>query len=390
MFRPSVPVSRRRSEEAGTTVVLTAGQVEELGRELDAVRARFVADLGEKDRAHIYRIIKVQQAFEVAGRGLMYLGFRRPFWLAAIGALSVSKILDNMEVGHNVLHGQYDWMREPGVNSRDFDFDMACASDQWKHSHNYKHHTYTNIVGRDRDLGYGLFRMDEGQEWKPAHLAGPMTSFLLMVFFEWALAVYDLEPENIAKGNREWREVEPLIRGALRKAGRQVLKDYIVFPALTGPLFVKTLCGNAIANVVRNVWTYSIILCGHFPTGAQTFTDAETANETRGEWYVRQMLGSGNIEGGKLFHTMSGHLSHHIEHHLFPDIPAHRYPEMSGEIRAVCERHGVPYRTGGFFGRLGSTWARVFRLALPPKLVRPRQVPAVTIQRRLEPALDTM
>lgn len=134
-------------------ITISAADIEALGKDLDELRDRIVADLGDRDREYIYSIIKTQRGCEVAGRALMYLGFIPPVWLAAVGALSVSKILDNMEIGHNVMHGQYDWMREKGLNSREFEWDTVCPADQWRHSHNYMHHTYTNIVDMDRDVG---------------------------------------------------------------------------------------------------------------------------------------------------------------------------------------------------------------------------------------------
>lgn len=362
-------------------VILTPDQVEELGQALDALRARVEADLGERDRDYIYKIIKTQRGFEIAGRGLMYLGFLPPFWLAGVAALGVSKILDNMEIGHNVMHGQYDWMRERGINSREFDWDTVCPADQWKHSHNYMHHTYTNVHDMDRDIGYGILRIDEGQKWNPYYLGNPIYAFLLMVLFEWGVMVHDLEADNIIKGKRKWSDLKPLLKGQGKKAGKQVLKDYVVFPALTGPLFLHTLAGNAAANLVRNLWTFSIIFCGHFPAGVQTFTKEETEVETRGEWYVRQMLGSANIKGSKLFHIMSGNLSHQIEHHLFPDIPANRYPEMAPEVKALAEKYGLPYNTGRFSKQIGSVWAKIFLLALPDRFVKRTPTPGVIVVR---------
>ncbi|MFE7720916.1 fatty acid desaturase family protein [Nocardia rhizosphaerihabitans] len=362
-------------------VILTPEQVEELGQALDALRARVEADLGERDRDYIYKIIKTQRGFEIAGRGLMYLGFLPPFWLAGVAALGVSKILDNMEIGHNVMHGQYDWMRERGINSREFDWDTVCPADQWKHSHNYMHHTYTNVHDMDRDIGYGILRIDEGQKWNPYYLGNPIYAFLLMVLFEWGVMVHDLEADNIIKGKRKWSDLKPLLKGQGKKAGKQVLKDYVVFPALTGPLFLHTLAGNAAANLVRNLWTFSIIFCGHFPAGVQTFTKEETEVETRGEWYVRQMLGSANIKGSKLFHIMSGNLSHQIEHHLFPDIPANRYPEMAPEVKALAEKYGLPYNTGRFSKQIGSVWAKIFLLALPDRFVKRTPTPGVIVVR---------
>ncbi|MGV9412456.1 fatty acid desaturase family protein [Nocardia sp. NPDC003693] len=363
-------------------LVLSPEQVEDIGRELDEIRARVVADLGERDREYIYSIIKAQRGFEIAGRGLMYLGFLPPFWLAGVASLSVSKILDNMEIGHNVMHGQYDWMREPGLNSRVFEWDTVCPADQWRHSHNYMHHTYTNIHGMDRDIGYGILRIDEQQKWNPLYLGNPVYAFLLMLAFEWGVMGHDLEVENIVQGKRKWSDIKALVKGQMRKAGRQVLKDYVVFPALTGPLFLSTLAGNFTANIVRNLWTFSIIFCGHFPSGVQTFTQEQTEDETQGEWYVRQMLGSANIDGGRLFHIMSGNLSHQIEHHLFPDLPANRYPEIAPQVRALCEKHGLPYNTGSFSKQIGSVWAKIFKLALPPVLAGNSQPSGVIVMRR--------
>ena len=208
---------------------------------MDVIRQRLISELGEEDAAYIRGVVKKQRQFEVAGRALMYLP---PAWPLAVAALSVSKILDNMEIGHNVMHGQYDWMGDPGLNSRMYEWDNVCPSDQWKYSHNYIHHTFTNILGKDRDIGYGVLRMDEDQKWHPYYLGNPVYAFLLMVFFEWGVAMHDLEVENIVKGTRKISENKALHSGIMRKVKKQALKDYLLFPALTGPLFPLTLAGN--------------------------------------------------------------------------------------------------------------------------------------------------
>ncbi len=346
-------------------ITLTDEQLEAFGAEMDAIRQRLIGELGEEDATYIRGVVKTQRQFEVAGRALMYLGFLPPAWVAGVGALSISKILDNMEIGHNVMHGQYDWMGDPGLSSRMYEWDNVCPSDQWKYSHNYIHHTYTNILGKDRDIGYGVLRMDEDQKWSPYYLGNPVYAFLLMIFFEWGVAMHDLEFERIVAGERTWADTKHLHKGMIRKIRNQTLKDYVLFPALTGPLFVPTLVGNVTANLVRNVWAFGIIFCGHFPAGVATFTEEESENESRGHWYFRQLLGSANITGSKLFHLMTGNLSHQIEHHLFPDIPARRYPQIAAEVRAVCERYGVDYNTGPLTRQLGSVAKKICRLALP-------------------------
>ncbi|MGO4255322.1 fatty acid desaturase family protein [Marmoricola sp. RAF53] len=343
---------------------LTAEQLEEFGDELDAIRQRILADLGEEDAAYIRKIVKRQQQFEIAGRALFYLP---PAWPLAVAALSVSKILENMEIGHNVMHGQYDWMGDPKLNSRIYDWDTMAPGENWKYGHNYIHHTYTNILGKDRDIGYGILRMDEDQKWRPYYLGNPLYAVLLMLFFEEGVALHDLEVEKIKTGERSWAETKKVGRPIIRKVSKQVLKDYLLFPALTGPFFLSTLAGNAVANIVRNIWAFNIIFCGHFPAGVATFTEEECENETRGHWYYRQLLGSANITGGKLFHILSGNLSHQIEHHLYPDIPARRYPEAAVEVKALCEKYGIEYNTGRLSKQLFTVARKICRLALPTR-----------------------
>ena len=345
---------------------LSDEQLEQFGEELDALRQRVLADLGEEDATYIRNVVKRRQQFEVAGRVMFYLP---PLWPLAVASLSVSKILDNMEIGHNVMHGQYDWMGDPGLNSRMYDWDTACPGEQWKYSHNYIHHTYTNILGKDRDIGYGILRMDEDQKWRPQHLLNPVNAILLMLLFEWGVALHDLEVENLIAGKRKMSDNKPLYPGLIRKIRNQTIKDYVLFPALTGPLFPLTLAGNATANLVRNIWAFNIIFCGHFPAGVATFSEEECEDETRGHWYYRQLLGSANITGGKLFHLMTGNLSHQIEHHLFPDLPARRYPQVAEEVQEICERFGLPYNSHRFSRQFGTVVGKILRHTLPSRPV---------------------
>jgi fatty acid desaturase len=344
---------------------LTPEQVEEFGREMDELRQRIVADLGKEDVDYIHNIIKTQRALEVAGRGLLFAGFFPPAWIAGVGALSLSKILDNMEIGHNVMHGQYDWTRDPALSSQNFEWDTVAPAENWRHSHNYIHHTYTNILDKDRDIGYGVLRMDEAQRWRPYYLGNPVYATMLAIFFQWGVMLHDLEVDRLLSGERKWSEFKEVRRKIVRKASRQIGKDYVLFPLLSGPFAPLTLLGNAAANLTRNLWSFSIIFCGHFPADVESFTEEETENESRGQWYLRQILGSANISGSKLFHILSGNLSHQIEHHLFPDIPARRYPQIAGEVRAICEKYGLPYNTGPLSRQLASVARKIVKLALP-------------------------
>jgi fatty acid desaturase len=335
------------------------------GAELDAIRADVLADLGTRDVDYLTTMLRVQRSLEIAGRTLFYAGWFPPAWVGAVAALSASKILDNMEIGHNVMHGQYDWTGVPALASDAFDWDTMSPAAHWRHSHNHIHHTHTNVLGMDRDVGYALLRVSDEQRWHPQHLANPLLAALLAVGFEWGVMLHELEIERIIDGTRPWRETRQIRREMAAKAGRQVAKDYLLFPALTGPLAPLTFVGNATANVVRNIWAFTIIFCGHFPDGTRVYTPEEVDDESRGGWYLRQITGSANISGGKLFHVLSGNLSHQIEHHLFPDLPAHRYAEIAPRVRAVCKRHGVPYNTGGLTRQFGSVVRKIVRLSVP-------------------------
>ena len=344
---------------------MTPEQVEAFGEELDALRQRLLDDLGERDVSYIRRVIRAQRALEVAGRGLLFLSILPPAWLGGVGALSLSKILDNMEIGHNVMHGQYDWTGDPTLSGKEFEWDTACPSEQWRHSHNYMHHTFTNIVGKDRDIGYGMLRMSEDQEWQPYYLGNPVYAALLALFFQYGVAMHDLEVERMRAGRFDWSEKREMAANIWGKVRRQTLKDYVLFPLLAGPQAPLVLAGDASANLVRNVWAFMIIFCGHFPDGTEEFSVEEAENETRGGWYLRQLLGSSNLTGSRLFHILSGNLSFQIEHHLFPDIPAHRYAEISVEVREICERYGIDYHTGPLPKQFGSVVRKIVRLALP-------------------------
>ena len=348
-------------------IALTPEQADAFGRELDAIKERVMADLGQRDADYIRRVIKTQRALEVSGRALLFAGILPPAWLAGTAMLGVAKILDNMEIGHNIMHGQYDWMRDPNIRGGDFEWDTACPADQWRHSHNYMHHTYTNIVGMDRDIGYGILRMSEDQPWKPYFLGNPVYAFLLMVLFQYGVALHELETERIRAGEIRLVDKREVLQGIWRKTRRQMLKDYVAFPLLAGPFAPFVFAGNLSANLIRNVWSYMIIFCGHFPDGTQEFTVEETQDESRGMWYFRQILGSANLTGGKLFHLLSGNLSHQIEHHLFPDMPARRYAEIAPEVQEICRRYGIPYNSGSLPRQFATVVRKIVNLGLPPK-----------------------
>jgi fatty acid desaturase len=382
---------------------LTPEQIEQLGREFDAIHRQVKAELGDRDRVYITSMIEMHRRLVVLARVILLASRRRPAWLAGTTILSLAKILENMEIGHNVMHGQWDWMNDPQINSTTWDWDSASTPEAWKHSHNYVHHTYTNIRGKDRDLGYEIMRIDPHQKWNPIYLFQPLYNLILAGFFEWGVAFHDLDFDAIRSGEKSKAEVRRQLKGMVAKARRQIVKDYVAFPAVSATsagaaasvarkrdrgdgtvsalldvarqTFRATVTADFTANIVRNVWSYAIIFCGHFPDQTYTFSEEEVTDEAKGGWYVRQLLGAANIEGSPLFHVISGNLGYQVEHHLFPDMPSTRYAEIAPRVRELCERYELPYNTGPFGKQLGSVQRTILRLAFPGGKPRPKPGP---------------
>jgi linoleoyl-CoA desaturase len=359
-------------------MTLSPEQLESFRCELDALRSEYTAKIGGRDAEYIRAVRSVAHAARVAGRLLIHFSLEPISWGAGVLTLATYKALENMEIGHNVLHGQYDFMRDPQLSSATYEWDMVGTAKSWKRAHNATHHVFTNVIGRDGDFGYGAFRFSEDVGWNPIHLAQPLLSPLSGLFFDYSIGAHDIGLLDVLPGRRKARAARPRPAGEfarelwafVRKAARKSIVEYVFYPALAGPLAPKVLVGNALANAVRNGWAYVVIYCGHLTERATTFSEEDLASEDRAHWYVRQVLGSSNFEIGRIGHVLSGHLGFQIEHHLFPNIPAWRYPEMAARVREICERHGVAYHTGSLGSQFASAMRRLVRFALPGRSSR--------------------
>lgn len=356
---------------------LNAAELDMLAAELDALRAQTLADLGEADAKYIRKIVASVRYTAIAGRGLLFLGWFLPAWLAGTTLLGIAKILENMELAHNVMHGQYDWMNDPALQGKSYEWDTVGTSDNWRKTHNFKHHTYTNVKGMDDDVGYGLLRIFPEQRWQSFYLGQPIYALLLALMFQWGVAIQDLEIGKYLQGRMSKEEFNARWQPTRQKILKQLFKDYVFFPALAGPAFLSVILGNLVANGMRNLWTFSIIFCGHFTEDAELFDKSVVQNESRGHWYYRQIRGSSNLSGGKLLHLLSGNLSHQIEHHLFPDIPAHRYAELAPKVQEICARYGIHYNTGRFSKQFGQVLWRIVRHSLPSHAKMAQVIPSI-------------
>lgn len=350
-----------------TTSFPSQSQLKELEKELEHLRLTTLADLGEYDELHIKKMIRIQRWSEVGGRLLLMGSLFPPFWVIGTGLLSISKILDNMEIGHNVMHGQYDWMHDLNIHSSTFEWDTACDGNSWKQTHNFEHHTFTNILGKDRDYGYGVLRISDDQPFRNEDYFNIVKFFALSAFFQWGVALHEMEADKIISGEIPLSNKKEFLKAFAKKGGRQFIKDYLFYPTIgiiTGAT-IPILVANLTANFIRNMWASAVIFCGHFPEGSHTFEMEDCKDESKGQWYYRQILGSCNFDGGSIMHIMSGHLSCQIEHHLFPDIPSSRYRKISKQVQQICKKHAIPYNTTSFFNQYKSVLKKVIIHSFP-------------------------
>lgn len=158
---------------------LTATDIEAFAAELDVIRRDVEESRGAKDATYIRRTIAFQRALDAGSRLLIACSrSKRSRVLGTVG-LAYAKSIENMELAHNISHGQWDWMNDPEIHSNTWDWDQVGPSHQWRYSHNYRHHVFSNVLGVDDDLGFGVMRVTRDQAWEPQHLVQPLRNLLL-------------------------------------------------------------------------------------------------------------------------------------------------------------------------------------------------------------------
>lgn len=339
-----------------------------LAHDIQMLERTVRTSLGEEDVKYIRRIRHLVFVLEVLGRGLIFLGFFPPAWVAGVLFLSVSKIIENTELGHNLMHGQYDWTNDPGLRGRDYEFDVVATADNWRRGHNLHHHTNTGVEGLDTDIG--LLRFSSRQTWRWYHCFQLPLAMVFALLSQWGVAVQDMRLGELGAGQISGKEFwKQRLQPVVKKGARQLLKDYVIFPLLAGPYFLQVILGNLFANAIRNVWVWLVIACGHCVGGVALYRPEEVRAQPETHWYVRQITSSANFSSGPMLSVLTGHLGYHIEHHLYPGMPACRYPQVAREVKLICRAHGLPYNERSFSMRVWELLWRLVRFSFPARSV---------------------
>jgi linoleoyl-CoA desaturase len=344
------------------------------GRDIDAVRRRIEAQIGTPDVRYIKRVARVSRAFEVAGRLAIHFSLDPVTFGLGVLALAVHKQLHGAEVGHTVLHGAFDKLPgAEGYRSQGYWWESPIDERSWHEGHNIRHHQYTNVVGKDPDCRYGTVRLNEQVPYEPHHehqawhplFIWPSFSFNMAMHFSGMIDVY-LRPAGDFDfiPDRSRKSVAEAHRRALRKLVPYWGKEYVLFPLLAGPMFLKVVLGNWMAEVLRSVYSAATIFCGHVGEHTRDY-GPQTRARGRGEWYAMQVEAANNFEVPLPVSILCGTLDRQIEHHLFPRWPTNRLREASAEIRRICEAHGVRYQSASWAQTLRGVFRRLRTLSRP-------------------------
>ncbi len=355
---------------------------DQIEAEFEAIKQRYRSKLGPADVAYIKGLRLKSRLAELVGRGLLWISPEPITFSLGVAFTWLHRNLEAIEIGHNVLHGQYDSFAEiPQFHSHNFKWKAPIDEEAWRREHNGQHHVHTNVYELDPDLNHGILRMNDQQPWNSYH----RWQVPVYLFFAYPIVLYSFNGQNLGfrqtfrelkfpKGNEGYAPVhnpgvtpEQLKRRHWLSIGRVLFKEYLLFPLLalaTGFSFWKVMLGNLLADVINNYWISLTIQATHLTEPLQP----EDALKHKGHWYLTQLDSSVNFKGGRTMSILWGHLNYQTEHHLFPDIPSRHYPDIALEVQEVCQRHGLPYKCNPtWFHAIRNYLAVMWKFSFPPK-----------------------
>lgn len=343
---------------------------------LDAIRARVEAELGEEDLAHVQKMRRLSNGFEVVGRVLIHTSIEPVGFLVGVTSLWLHKQLEATEIGHPVLHGSYDAIEgAEAFRAKGFVWNIPIDEDTWRMVHNVRHHGSTNVAEKDPDIHFGPIRLNRQTPWSPVHLVQLPVSLFAAANFTAAINVEYTGVSDLLIGNgraskwdfvkddskETWRDS---LTRLMRKWGPYYAENYVFYPALAGPGFAKVLLGNWMAETMRDLYSAATIFCGHVGEDTADYPEG-TRTRGRGEWYALQVSTTNDFDVPLPVSILCGALDKQIEHHLFPKLPPNRLRQIAPEVRAVCEAHGVPYRSESWGRTLRGVVKQLAKLSLP-------------------------
>lgn len=127
----------------------------------------------------------------------------------------------------------------------------------------------------------------------------------------------------------------------------------LAVPGVGQSLFFHAIINLVLADLLTNLHGFVTIVTNHCGDDIYTFDDQ--VKPKSGSFYVRQIVGSANYKtGDDATDFAHGWLNYQIEHHVWPDLSMLQYQRGAPQLKAICEKYGVPYVQE-------SVWTRLFK-----------------------------
>ncbi len=353
-------------------------RLRKFGEAIDAIRTKIEAKIGEEDVHYIKRVDAFSRTMEVAGRLLLHFSFEPITWSMGVIALWLHKQLQATEVGHTALHGAFDGLpNAERYQSATFKWDVPIDEEAWRYGHNIRHHQFTNITGKDPDIHFGPIRLNDQTPHSAVNYFQIPIMAVVATNFGFGMNMHFTGMTDYWGGtgregkfdfikDRSWETAKDVHKKAFRKWIPYYAKNYVLFPLLAGPGFLKVLAGNALAEVMRDLYSAATIYCGHIGEDVKDYPEGTKARN-RGEWYAMQVDSANNFDVPLPVSMLCGALDLQVEHHMFPKFPTNRLREAAPQVKKVCEEYGVNYKTDTWPGTLKKVMSRLWQLSFPDK-----------------------
>ena len=154
-----------------------------------------------------------------------------------------------------------------------------------------------------------------------------------------------------------------------RVMGPMLLCRFLLLPAplalLRPSLYGVAMANLLLADVLSNIHSFIIIATNHCGDDMYKFDNSIVPRS--GSFYMRAVTSSSNFRTangvGKPVHGFTadlndflhGWLNYQIEHHAWPQLSMLSYQKAAPELRAICQKYGVPYVQQNVFQRLKKT-----------------------------------
>lgn len=350
--------------------------VEQFTEELMALRRAANERLSLDDFKHLKKIERWGRLCTASGYATAWLA---PNPISAF-LMAQGNVTRWTTLAHHVLHKGYDkiegvpaqYTSQGFANGwrRFLDWNDWMLPAAWSNEHNKLHH-YNLGEAADPD------QVELNLEWlRESNLPMPLR-YLTVGLFAAAWKPFYYAPNtlkhlrstknNVLGEQRDsatlaqlalWNPLNPLARDLWFKCLLPYLViKFVLIPLLFIPLgpvaVINVWINTLLAEIIANLHAFVVIVPNH--VGNDVLLFEETAN-TKSEFYLRQITGSANFKtGGDLNDMLHGWLNYQIEHHLWPDLPASQYQILQPQVKALCEKYGIPYVQESVWTRVKKT-----------------------------------